>query len=90
MEKRVEKYEPVLKALANSRRLAIVAFLKKKKRATVGEIAKHIKLSFRSTSKHLSILQSVEAVSVSQMGLYRHYALNPEAGRFTKSLIALL
>jgi len=43
-----------LKALANERRLQILAFIKKEKQPTVGDIAYHLHLSFAATSRHLS------------------------------------
>lgn len=57
MTKNKEKeFERVLKALANKRRLAIVVYLKHKKEAAVTDIAEHLNLSFKATSKHISIL----------------------------------
>ena len=58
-EKELEK---VLKALANRRRLAIVTVLKRSSHMPVGDIAEKIKLSFKATSKHLSILASAELI----------------------------
>lgn len=52
----MKDYEKILKALANRRRLQIIKYLKDKKLATVTNIAEHLKLSFKSTSKHLAIL----------------------------------
>lgn len=55
----VEKYketERVLKSLANRRRLAIVAYLQKRKDASVTAIAEELKLSLKATSKHLALL----------------------------------
>jgi DNA-binding transcriptional ArsR family regulator len=69
--------ECYLKALANKRRLAIVKFLSKEKRSTVGNIAGHIKLSLKATSKHLIILSSVDIVDHEQEGLSMLYKLNP-------------
>lgn len=48
--------EKVLKALANERRLKILKILKKEPELSVGEIAEEIGLSFRSTSRHLTLL----------------------------------
>ena len=73
MKNNTERY---LKALANSRRLAIVKFLYKEKQSTVGNIANNIKLSLKATSKHLSILSSVDIVDHDQEGLSMLYKLN--------------
>lgn len=69
----MKEHERILKALANRRRLAIVAFLKKKREATVGEIAERIKLSFTSTSKHLNILARADILDKRQTGLEVYY-----------------
>jgi len=74
MKNSTERY---LKALSNSRRLAIIKFLNKEKRSTVGNIAGHIKLSFKATSKHLIILSAVDIVDCEQDGLSMLYKLNP-------------
>lgn len=52
----MKKVEKTFKALANHKRLEILAFLHKNKTASVGEIAEKIKLSIKSTSKHLFAL----------------------------------
>jgi len=67
--------ERLHKALANRRRIAIVRYLKSGS-ATVGEIAKSIKLSLKSTSRHLQVLSSAGFVIAEQHGLYMHYSLD--------------
>lgn len=72
--------ERIFKALANERRLTIVTVLKDKKELSVGEIASLIKLSFRATSRHLSVLYSADIVEKEQKSLQIFYrmAANPE------------
>ena len=67
--------ERELKALANRRRLAIIRHLHSKSEATVGELAEAIKLSFKSTSRHLSVLKSADLVEHDQRGLMYFYSL---------------
>lgn len=74
MKNNTERY---LKSIANSRRLAIIKFLDREKKATVGNIASHIKLSLKATSKHLIILSAVDIVDHEQDGLSMIYKLNP-------------
>lgn len=69
----IKRTEKVLKALANKRRLEIMRFLKREKEATVAQISKAIKLSFKATSKHLQILNSVEIVEKDQRRLNVFY-----------------
>ncbi len=82
--------EKILKALANRRRIAILAYLKKRREAAVGDISREIKLSFKSTSKHLNVLRVVDIVERDQRGLQMFYCLSakqrPEAGAIIKFL----
>ena len=71
-EKELEK---ILKALANKRRIAILKFIKKSGRVSVGEIADAIKLSFKATSKHLMILSNADILEKEQISLTMFYFL---------------
>ncbi|MEK7613800.1 MAG: metalloregulator ArsR/SmtB family transcription factor [Patescibacteria group bacterium] len=73
--------EKVYKAVANRRRIAILRYLKSGS-ATVGEVAKAIKLSLKSTSHHLQLLSSTGFVVSEQHGLYMHYTLNLKSDSF--------
>jgi len=90
VNKNTKQLERVLKALANKRRLAIVRYIKKEKKATVGEIANAIDLSFKATSKHLGILASVDIVDKEQVSLEVWYRLSgampPVAKHISNSL----
>ena len=48
----MEKVEKIYKLLANKRRLKIIKYLHDKKEANVGDIADHIKISTKATSKN--------------------------------------
>ena len=84
--------ERIFKALGNRRRLAIVQFLKGRKEASVGDIADAIKLSFKSTSKHLAILVAVQILEREQKNLYMFYSIsNPGLmSRFVRTLVFVL
>lgn len=64
-----------MKALANKRRMNIIRYLSRKKEATVGDIAKNIKLSFKSTSRHLTILYAADLVEREQRSLQIFYSI---------------
>lgn len=82
--------ERELKAFANKRRLAIIKFLNTKTEASVGEIADHIHLSFKATSKHLSILAAVEIVDKEQKSKTVCYRLSsPRSELLTKIILSL-
>jgi len=82
-----KKLERVCKAVANRRRLAIIAFLKHNGEALVGDIAHAIKLSFKATSKHLGVLFAVDAVDREQRGMEMWYRLSPSPHFFIGFLI---
>lgn len=68
----------------------MIRFLKKKSEASVGNIAAEIKLSLKSTSKHLSILAASEIVDKEQRGLLMFYHLAPEMPDAARRIINLL
>ena len=80
----MKNLERLLKALANHRRLAIIKYLKKNKEATVGDIANHIKLSFKATSKHLGVLFMVDIVEKEQRSLQMWYRLPAQPHHISK------
>lgn len=61
-----------LRALGNERRLKMVLLLMRS-RLTVGDVARGIRLSFRSTSRHLQILKQAGLVESEQVGLSVFY-----------------
>ncbi len=82
--------ERPFKALANRRRLAILKHLKQQKEASVTELAEAIRLSFKATSKHLSILAGVSILEREQKSLqvfYRFSNSSPIIARQAMQLI---
>ena len=84
-----KELERKLKALANRRRLAILKFLNKTTKASVGNIAREIKLSFKSTSRHLSVLLLVDIVEKDQQGLMAFYSLVTPVSHPTKQILLM-
>jgi DNA-binding transcriptional ArsR family regulator len=78
------------KALGNERRLGIMEALLKFKKLTVGEISEKINLSFRSTSRHLKVLEGAGFVSWEQVGVNVYYFVSPEAPREFLELVKKL
>lgn len=78
-----------LKVLANRRRLAILNLLRKKKEANVGDIAEAIRLSFTSTSKHLTMLERAGFVEKEQRSLNMFYRIAPDAPALLKAISAM-
>ncbi len=71
----MKQLERILKGLANRRRLAIVRLLMKEKELAVADIARAIRLSFTSTSKHLALLRQLDVVDRRQESLSVYYRL---------------
>jgi len=78
------------KALGNERRLRIIEVLLKHKKLAVGEISGKIQLSFRSTSRHLKVLESAGFVSWEQVGINVHYFIYSEAPKEFLDLVKKL
>jgi len=86
----VKETEKILKALANRRRLTILKFLNRVTKASVGDIAKEIKLSFKATSKHLGILRGADILEKEQVNLMMLYRLNKPLPSFVQSVLVVL
>lgn len=86
----MRELERDLKAFANRRRLAIVAHLKKKREARVGDIATAIKLSIKSTSKHLTILSAVNVIEKEQRSTEVFYSITAPLTPTVKYILSLL
>ena len=82
--------EKILKALANKRRLAIVKYLHKMRKTSVTAIAKEIKLSFKATSRHLSVLRLADLVEREQVNLMMLYSLQQPLDPILKTILTLL
>lgn len=64
-----------LKCFANDKRLGIVSFLNQQSDQNVGQIADEIRLSFKSTSRHLRQLEKADIICARYDGNMRRYSL---------------
>ncbi len=87
--KDLRKKETLFKALANYRRLKILKILLEEKKLPVSEIAQNINLSFKSTSKHLSVLEKAGLLSKSQKSLWVFYSIDKDKETLVKRLLDL-
>jgi ArsR family transcriptional regulator len=85
-----KELERVFKAFANRRRIAIVRLLRDRGRSSVGSISSTIKLSFKSTSRHLSILSAADIVGREQTGLTVFYSLSKDESDTISRLISAI
>ncbi len=86
----MKELERSLKALANRRRLAILKYLKSNGEASVGEIANEINLSFKATSKHLSVLYGCDILERDQRSSQMFYSLVSSQRPASQRIISLL
>jgi len=82
--------ERQLKAVGNHRRLKIIAFIKKKKSATVGEISDAVNIRSQTASQHLRILRDAGIVVYTKRGLIVTYRLSLPQKQTIKQVISLL
>lgn len=86
----LKQKEKNFKALANRRRLLIVEFLKKEGFANVSEISREINLSFKATSKHLTVLSAVGILDKEQTSLNVNYQLAKDLDDLSQKLVSLV
>lgn len=87
----LKQVEKILKALANRRRLSILAYLHKVGAANVGQIAVEIGLSFRATSRHIGLLYSAGLLDKEQKSLEVYYRLaNPRPMVFVEHILSAI
>ena len=88
--KSVKLLEKTFKALANKKRLDILYLLFKEKHMAVVDIAESIKLSQKSTSKHLFALYHAEFLDKERIRGLTIYRINDKLNDEGKFLIVLL
>ncbi|MBI2888991.1 MAG: winged helix-turn-helix transcriptional regulator [Candidatus Liptonbacteria bacterium] len=86
----MREMEKPLKALANRRRLAILKHLKHHGEASVGDIAREVRISLKATSKHLGILSGCDIVEREQRSAQAYYWLARSQSVPVERIIALL
>ena len=79
--------ERILKALANRRRLTMVAYLKRHRDATVGRLAALLKVSFPTASKHLALLGAAQVVEYERRRLQVYYRLAEDMPPLARSIL---
>jgi DNA-binding transcriptional ArsR family regulator len=85
---KIKELAKIFKALGNERRVLILKHLLTKRELTVSQISELIRLSFKSVSKHLLILENANLVKSRQIGLNKLYSLNREGTREIINIIS--
>ena len=78
----------ILKVISNEWRALILLYLIENKEAYVGDIAEALNISFRNTSKSLSILAKNNLVQSRKNFLRRYYSIN--TAKFPNDLLNFL
>lgn len=87
---REKELEKVFRAFGNKRRLAIVLYLRNVKESNVGDIASHIKLSFRATSKHLAVLRNAGVLENEQRGVLMFYSILKDKSEIVSKVLPII
>ncbi|MCK9614015.1 MAG: metalloregulator ArsR/SmtB family transcription factor [Candidatus Omnitrophica bacterium] len=83
----MSKETKVFKVLANSRRLKIMEMLLAKERLSVSTISHKLNLSFKSTSRHLCLLENSGLLEREQEGLFAFYKIKKDLKAAFKKLL---
>lgn len=86
----MKEIEKILKVVANEKRLLIIKNLIKEKRLTVSEISERINLSFKATSKHLSLLYQADFVGAKKVSNNVLYFLTQPDHLLKKEILKLI
>lgn len=84
------KLEQRLFALASTRRLAILRFLKKKHSATVSAIARELRMKIPSASQHLALLYEAEIVTFIKRGRFVFYRISMKQEESVRAVLRVL
>jgi len=90
ISKDIEDSSRVLKIFANEQRLAIVSLLKSKGDKSVGQIADHLEIPFKTISKHLMYLTKRGILKRRHDGLFVLYNISDNLSRSSQLIISQL
>ena len=82
--------EQQFKALANARRLGILAFLQNQGHATVGDIAAAVRCSIQTASQHLRILKAAGIIEYKRKAKHVIYTLSKKQEEIVKNVLLVL
>ena len=79
----------MFRVLANTNRLRIIELLNNTPSMNVGEIAGHLKISFKATSNHLAILKNLDVLEARGVTGHVFYSLNQKSPKDFQRVITL-
>ncbi len=85
-----KEWVKILKALGNEKRLKIIKLLSRSGAYSVSDVAGSIKLSFKSTSKHLNRLSQLGILESEGKGKFIEYNLYSDIDGEVKRILKLI
>ena len=85
----LKRWTVVFRALANINRLKIITILSERNSKTVGELARDLDISPKSTSKHLIILKNLDILESRGKDGHVHYSISNRPPRDIRFAIRL-
>ncbi len=85
----MKRWVQIFKAFSNINRIGIVKFLSQRDKSSVSEIAHHLDISLKATSKHLIILHNLDVLDSKGKDNRVFYWLNAEMPKDIKQVIKL-
>lgn len=86
----IKEVEKIHKALANKRRLIAMHYLRGRKEANLSDIAEHLKLSYKATSKHLALLVAADIVEKEQRSVHMFFRISKNIPDLAKQTLLVL
>jgi len=90
MNSDIKRVSVVFKTLANINRIKIIKLLKKNDKLAVHQIAKKLKISVPSTSRHLILLNDLDVLNFEGKSNQVFYSINSEMPKDFKEAINFL
>ena len=90
ISKETKELEKTLKIFANEQRLTILKLLKGGEEKSVGEIADHLEIDFKSTSRQLLLLADRGILRRRHDGAFVLYAIAPNLSKSVSLIAAML
>lgn len=78
------------KALGHVKRIRIIALLRRRRTASVGEIAQHIHCTLPTASHHIHALKNAGVVRDRRRGMFVLYELSPKPDLMTRALLSAI
>lgn len=88
--KKIRTIERECKALGQQRRLQILTFIKKKRRASVGDLTEALGTTLQGTSQHLRVLREAGILLNHKRGREVMYMLAREQSAIVRAILGML